>query len=142
MTNDTTTSILGVCDSFDKESNKKEMEGVAAEKARLAAWKANDMDAYSRLLDKTKNKRLKFLMDQTEKTLLSNFYKSSGDEKQRWQCCIDWWYCIILRFSAFEAGRGQAAQYSCWRRSEGISNVGSTVAFLFIQQQIEWDFGR
>ena len=40
---------------------------VAAEKARLAALKANDMDAYSKLLEETKNERLKFLMDKTEK---------------------------------------------------------------------------
>ena len=54
-------------DNFDKESKKKEKEGVAAERARLAALKANDMDAYSKLLEETKNERLKFLMDKTEK---------------------------------------------------------------------------
>ena len=54
-------------DNFDKESKKKEKDAVAAEKARLAALKANDMDAYSKLLEETKNDRLKFLMDKTEK---------------------------------------------------------------------------
>jgi hypothetical protein len=54
-------------DNFDKESKKKEKDVVAAEKARLAALKANDMDAYSKLLEETKNERLKFLMDKTEK---------------------------------------------------------------------------
>lgn len=54
-------------DSMDKESKKKEKDVVAAEKARLAALKANDMDAYSKLLEETKNDRLKFLMDKTEK---------------------------------------------------------------------------
>ena len=39
---------------------------MAGEKARLAALKANDMDAYSMLLEETKNERLKFLMDKTE----------------------------------------------------------------------------
>ena len=54
-------------DSSDKESKKKEKDVVAAERARLAALKANDMDAYSKLLEETKNDRLKFLMDKTEK---------------------------------------------------------------------------
>lgn len=54
-------------DNSDKESRKKEKDVVAAERARLAALKANDMDAYSKLLEETKNERLKFLMDKTEK---------------------------------------------------------------------------
>eukprot|EP00980_Cylindrotheca_fusiformis_P020062 scaffold7139_cov115-Cylindrotheca_fusiformis.AAC.12 len=53
-------------DNSDKESKKREKDMVAAEKARLAALKANDMDAYSKLLEETKNERLKFLMDKTE----------------------------------------------------------------------------
>ena len=54
-------------DNMDKESKKKEKDAVSAERARLAALKANDMDAYSKLLEETKNDRLKFLMDKTEK---------------------------------------------------------------------------
>ena len=53
-------------DNANKEQQRKEKEGVAAEKARIAALKANDMDAYSKLLEETKNERLKFLMDKTE----------------------------------------------------------------------------
>jgi len=53
-------------DNANKELKRKEKDGVAAEKARLAALKANDMDAYSKLLEETKNDRLKFLMDKTE----------------------------------------------------------------------------
>lgn len=53
-------------DNANKELKRKEKDGVAAEKARLAALKANDMDAYSKLLEETKNERLKFLMDKTE----------------------------------------------------------------------------
>ena len=53
-------------DNANKELQRKEKEGVAAEKARIAALKANDMDAYSKLLEETKNERLKFLMDKTE----------------------------------------------------------------------------
>lgn len=54
-------------DNMDKVSKKKEKDLVAAERARLAALKANDMDAYSKLLEETKNERLKFLMDKTER---------------------------------------------------------------------------
>ena len=54
-------------DNLDKEAKKKEKDAAAAEKARLAALKANDMDAYSKLLEETKNERLKFLMDKTER---------------------------------------------------------------------------
>ena len=53
-------------DNANKEEKRIEKSGVAAEKARLAALKANDMDAYSKLLEETKNDRLKFLMDKTE----------------------------------------------------------------------------
>ncbi|KAL3940357.1 MAG: hypothetical protein SGARI_000993, partial [Bacillariaceae sp.] len=49
------------------EEKRKEKDAAAAERARLAALKANDMDAYSKLLEETKNERLKFLMDKTEK---------------------------------------------------------------------------
>jgi hypothetical protein len=54
-------------DNLDKELKKKEKDAAAAERARIAALKANDMDAYSRLLEETKNTRLKFLMDKTER---------------------------------------------------------------------------
>ena len=54
-------------DNLDKEAKKKEKDAAAAERARIAALKANDMDAYSKLLEETKNERLKFLMDKTER---------------------------------------------------------------------------
>lgn len=54
-------------DSFDKEEKKKEKDAVAQERARLAALKANDMTAYSKLLEETRNDRLKFLLEKTEK---------------------------------------------------------------------------
>ncbi len=56
-----------VRDIFTKDTKKKEKDTTAAEKARLAALKANDMDAYSRLLEETKNERLQFLMEKTER---------------------------------------------------------------------------
>jgi len=54
-------------DNANRETKRKEKDVVAGEKARLAALKANDMDAYSKLLEETKNDRLKFLMDKTER---------------------------------------------------------------------------
>jgi ATP-dependent helicase STH1/SNF2 len=53
-------------DTLDKEEKQKEKEAAQAERARLAALKSNDMTAYSKLLEETKNDRLKFLMDKTE----------------------------------------------------------------------------
>ena len=55
-------------DSLDKEEKQKEKEAAAAERARLAALKSNDMSAYSKLLEETKNDRLKFLMEKTEES--------------------------------------------------------------------------
>lgn len=51
---------------FNKEEKRKEKDAIQAERARLAALKANDMTAYSKLLEETKNDRLKFLLDKTE----------------------------------------------------------------------------
>lgn len=53
-------------DSMDKNARRQEKDAVAAERARLAALKANDMTAYSQLLEETKNERLKYLLDKTE----------------------------------------------------------------------------
>jgi hypothetical protein len=55
-------------DTLDKEEKQKAKEDAAAERARLAALKSNDMTAYSKLLEETKNERLKFLMDKTEES--------------------------------------------------------------------------
>ena len=54
-------------DAADKEARKQEKEDVAAEKARLAALRANDMNAYSKLLEETRNDRLKYLLEKTER---------------------------------------------------------------------------
>jgi len=53
-------------DNAIKEAKRQEKEEALREKARLAALKANDMDAYTKLLEDTKNERLRFLMDKTE----------------------------------------------------------------------------
>ncbi len=66
MKTDAARLARAIRDHANKELSRKEKAGVAAEKARIAALKANDMDAYSKLLEETKNERLKFLMDKTE----------------------------------------------------------------------------
>ena len=55
-------------DTLDKGEKQREKEAAAAERARLAALKSNDMTAYSKLLEETKNDRLKFLMEKTEES--------------------------------------------------------------------------
>lgn len=58
--------VKSLRDSLDKEERKKEKDAASAERARMAALKANDMTAYSKLLEETKNERLRFLLDKTE----------------------------------------------------------------------------
>ena len=54
-------------DAMEKEEKKKGKDAVAQERARLAALKANDMTAYSKLLEETRNDRLKYLLEKTER---------------------------------------------------------------------------
>jgi ATP-dependent helicase STH1/SNF2 len=55
-----------VRDSLEKIEKVKGKTVDQAERARLAALRANDMDAYSKLLEETKNHRLKYLLDKTD----------------------------------------------------------------------------
>ena len=55
-----------VRDHVDKTAKKKERNAELTERARLAALKANDMEAYTALLEETKNERLKFLLGKTD----------------------------------------------------------------------------
>ena len=69
-------------DTLDKEEKQKQKEEAAAERARLAALKSNDMSAYSKLLEDTKNDRLKFLMEKTEESftqISSLLHQRGGD---------------------------------------------------------------
>ena len=80
------TEVAKLCktirESFDKEEKKREKDQVQAEKARLAALRANDMTAYSKLLEDTKNDRLKYLLDMTDKhfTQISTLLQQRSDE--------------------------------------------------------------
>ena len=70
-------------DSFEKEEKKKGKDAVAQERARLAALKANDMTAYSKLLEETRNDRLKYLLEKTEKhfTEISTLLQERPEER-------------------------------------------------------------
>merc|ERR1712238_326805 len=48
---------------------KKEKNKEMAERARINSLKVNDMDGYTSLVEETRNKRLKFLMDKTEECM-------------------------------------------------------------------------
>ncbi len=67
-----------VRDSLGKVEKSKGRSAEQAERARLAALRANDMAAYSKLLEETKDHRLKYLLDKTDEcitqisTLLQN----------------------------------------------------------------------
>jgi len=52
-------------DHVNKTAKKKEKDADNAERARIAALKANDMNAYRELVEDTKNERLRFLLDKT-----------------------------------------------------------------------------
>ena len=62
----------------------KEKDVENAEKARLAALRANDMAAYTSLLEDTKNERLKFLLDKTDECMnqISTLLASRAAEEE------------------------------------------------------------
>ena len=54
-----------VRDRVTVAERRKEKDVEVAEKARIAALRANDMKSYTKLLEETRNDRLKFLLDKT-----------------------------------------------------------------------------
>ena len=56
---------------FDHLSHRAEVEESKAGRKRLQALRANDMDAYTKLVEETKNDRLKFLLAETDKYIVS-----------------------------------------------------------------------
>lgn len=72
-----------VRDHVAAEQRKKEKDVVNEEKARIAALKANDMEAYTALVQETRNDRLKFLLDKTDEYIdqISGLLKDQHDGK-------------------------------------------------------------
>ena len=58
-----------VRDRLSKQSTSEKKKDESAERARLAALKANDMEAYKSLLEDTKNERLQYLWKKTDECL-------------------------------------------------------------------------
>jgi hypothetical protein len=70
-----------VRDHVATEERKKEKDVVNEEKARINALKSNDMEAYSALVQETRNDRLKFLLDKTDQYIdqISGLLKDQQD---------------------------------------------------------------
>eukprot|EP00978_Attheya_sp_CCMP212_P047033 scaffold421190_cov50-Attheya_sp.AAC.2 len=56
-------------DVLDKKDKKEKKDADHTERARLAALRANDMEAYTSLVEETKNERLKFLLGKTDECM-------------------------------------------------------------------------
>ena len=71
-------------DQLRKAEVAKEKETETADKARIAALRANDMAAYTSLLEDTKNERLKFLLDKTDECMnrISTLLASRAEEEE------------------------------------------------------------
>jgi hypothetical protein len=72
-----------VRDYVAAEQRKREKDVVNEEKARIAALKANDMEAYSALVQETRNDRLQFLLNKTDEYIdqISGLLKDQHDGK-------------------------------------------------------------
>jgi HSA len=70
-----------VRDKLSKQSSAEQKRDEVAERARLAALKANDMEAYKSLLEDTKNERLQYLWKKTDECLdqISNLLQQRND---------------------------------------------------------------
>ncbi|KAJ8599552.1 hypothetical protein CTAYLR_007117 [Chrysophaeum taylorii] len=56
---------------FEAIFHRAEVEESKAGRRRLQALRANDMEAYTKLVEETKNERLKFLLEQTDNYIVS-----------------------------------------------------------------------
>lgn len=56
---------------FEQMYHRAEVEESKADRRRLQALRANDMEAYTKLVEETKNERLKFLLEQTDNYIVS-----------------------------------------------------------------------
>lgn len=72
-----------VRDRLSKQSTAERKRDEVAERARLAALKANDMDAYKSLLEDTKNERLQYLWKKTDECLdqISTLLQKRNDNR-------------------------------------------------------------
>ena len=80
-----------VRDQIDRKEKQKERDAELVERERLAALKANDMRAYSALLEETKNERLKFLLSKTDEYInqVSNLLSEQRAEETGYDTALD-----------------------------------------------------
>jgi len=80
-----------VRDFLDRKEKQKERDAELVERERLAALKANDMRAYSALLEETKNERLKFLLSKTDEFIneVSNLLSEQRAEETGYDTALD-----------------------------------------------------
>ena len=82
--NDCAKVARAIRDQLRKAEVAKEKDVENNEKARIAALRANDMAAYTSLLEDTKNERLKFLLDKTDECMnrISTLLRSRAEEEE------------------------------------------------------------
>ena len=95
-------------DKLKKDDLQKEKEAEQAERARIAALRANDMSAYTALLEDTKNDRLKFLLDKTDECMnqISSLLQSRAEEEEKDIKAMGGEGKIKAKFSAVNATAG------------------------------------
>ena len=95
-------------DKLKKDDQQKEKEVDQAERARLAALRANDMSAYTALLEDTKNDRLKFLLDKTDECMnqISSLLQSRAEEEEKDIKAMGGEGTIKAKFSTANANAG------------------------------------
>ena len=95
-------------DKLKKDDLQKEKEADQAERARIAALRANDMSAYTSLLEETKNDRLKFLLDKTDECMnqISSLLQSRAEEEENDIKAMGGEGKIKAKFSAVNATAG------------------------------------
>lgn len=95
-------------DKLKKDDQQKEKEAEQAERARLAALRANDMSAYTALLEDTKNDRLKFLLDKTDECMnqISSLLQSRAEEEEEDIKAMGGEGTIKAKFSTVNANAG------------------------------------
>lgn len=73
-----------VRDRKSKQSTSERKQADQAERARIAALKANDMEAYKSLLENTKNDRLQYLWKKTDECMeqISSSLRQRNNEKE------------------------------------------------------------
>ena len=109
-------------DKLKKDDQQKEKESEQAERARLAALRANDMSAYTALLEDTKNDRLKFLLDKTDECMnqISSLLQSRAEEEEEDIKAMGGEGTIKAKFSTVNANAGSYYETAHQIKSEQV----------------------